>query len=188
LGYSETEGTFPIKDLFKDQGFGWNPKQKFWFKRVPVEELSDVSAYREFLENAPWISKAHGIEATFTTDERVARFAIAHGKVRRTDAVLSKEQQQDLDDLPEELREKLGELLEALHLGHSIPWPEVGYEFVDAAGHIGEGILEIAWPDFKVGIALEDDDASWFRRQNWNVLSADELTAEALVQSLNSQL
>jgi DNA helicase-4 len=187
LGYSETEGTFPIKDLLKEQGFGWNPKQKFWFKRVPVEELSDVSAYREFLENAPWISKAHGIEATFTTDERVARFAIAHGKVRRTDAVLSKEQQQDLDDLPEELREKLGELLETLHLGHSIPWPEVGYEFVDAAGHIGEGILEIAWPDFKVGIALEDDEVGAFRQNGWKIFPAKAVTESDLIGLFGNQ-
>jgi DEAD/DEAH box helicase domain-containing protein len=70
----------------------------------------------------------------------------------------------------------------------TIPWPEFGYEATTASGQCGASMLEAAWPDRKVGIALPGDDASQFEKDGWKILPAADLTTQILEVTLNSNL
>jgi hypothetical protein len=83
------------------------------------------------------------------------------------------------------LDESLHPLLVPLLKNGAIPWPEIGYEALSSGGQCGASMLEAAWPEQKTGIALPGDDVSWFTQHDWTVLSTEDTTPEALIQSLN---
>jgi len=90
---------------------------------------------------------------------------------------------QELDEL-ELLDPSLQPLLIPLLKSRVIPWPALGYEYVTASGQCGTSILEVAWPEKKLGIALPSDDASQFEADSWTIIPSDGFDAETLTAAL----
>ena len=82
---------------------------------------------------------------------------------------LAPSQQNELADLGDE---RLRRLITDLYLGGSCAWPTFGYEGMDRGGRCTGSMLEIAWPDFKVGIALPTNDVASFVTNGWMICAA----------------
>jgi hypothetical protein len=94
---------------------------------------------------------------------------------------LSEEQLEELEMLDPSLQPLLVPLLKQTVL----PWPEFGYEATSSSGQCGTSILEVAWPDQKVGIALPRDEATAFEAEGWTIFSSKQVTAETLSQAIS---
>ena len=90
---------------------------------------------------------------------------------------LTQAQEDALGDL---LDPSLGGLITELYLTGCCPWPYIGYEGLDSEGRCTDSLLEVAWPDFKVGIALPTNEVSRFRSTGWTILPAATVTASAI--------
>jgi hypothetical protein len=80
----------------------------------------------------------------------------------------------------EDLEESLQEILTPLLREGSIPWPEPGYEAVGPTGKCTGAMLELAWPNHKIGVSVPEDAVEDFKRQEWKILPASDLTGEKL--------
>jgi DNA helicase IV len=90
---------------------------------------------------------------------------------------LSLQQREDLESL---LDPSLGPLIAEMYLSGLSDWPEIGYEGKDANA-IGTGsMLEVAWLDFKIGIALASNDVGSFDTSGWTILPAATATVAKL--------
>jgi DNA helicase IV len=90
---------------------------------------------------------------------------------------LTQAQEDALGDL---LDPSLGGLVTELYLSGCCPWPYIGYEGLDSQGRCTDSILEVAWPDFKVGIALPTNDVRPFVANGWTILPATSVNASAM--------
>jgi len=90
---------------------------------------------------------------------------------------LTEAQEVALEDL---LDPSLGPLIKDLYLSGCCPWPYIGYEGLDSQGRCTDSTVEVAWPDFKVGIALPANEVSRFHATGWKVLPAATVTASAI--------
>lgn len=90
---------------------------------------------------------------------------------------LTQAQETALEDL---LDLNLGTLITELYLSGCCPWPYIGYEGLDSEGRCTDSILEVAWPDFKVGIALPTNEVSPFVATGWTILPAATVTVSAI--------
>lgn len=184
----ETEGTVPIKEqlMAPEIGFTWQPERKYWFKRLPLERLADSNACHEFLTASPWIGNAHRIIASFESDAYRVQYLIEKGTPNQLGRTLSAGQLRDLENLQEALREPLSALLKSLHLDHDVPWPEFGYEGVDASGACDGSLLEVAWPDHRVGIGLPSDTVDPLLARAWTIYSADGVSITELLSHFSA--
>lgn len=89
---------------------------------------------------------------------------------------LSEEQLEEIELLDPGVAPSLVPLLKAGELG----WPEFGYEGTNASGTCVSCMLEVAWPDRKLGIALEGEDPNHFTSQGWTVISSAILDSETI--------
>jgi hypothetical protein len=84
------------------------------------------------------------------------------------------------DALGELMDPSLGGLITGLYLSGCCPWPYIGYEGLDSEGRCTDSFLEVAWPDFKVGIALPSNEVNRFQSTGWTILPAATVTASAI--------
>lgn len=98
-----------------------------------------------------------------------------------TGETLNEEQLEELELLDPGLQPLLVPLLKEAVL----PWPEFGYEATSSSGQCGSSILEVAWPEQKVGIALPQDDPTAFESEGWTIFSSDQISAESLSQAFS---
>jgi len=78
-----------------------------------------------------------------------------------------------------------GTLIPLLKAG-KIAWPEMSLEGTSSDGTCNTSLLEVAWPDKKVGVFVEGDDTSSFEKQGWHLISSDQLSANLLLTKLNA--
>jgi hypothetical protein len=112
------------------------------------------------------------------------------------DWLMEGEAQQDTQDSTSALSEEQMELLELLDPSlqpvlipllkeAAIPWPEFGYEAIDEQGRCGNSMLELAWPEKSIGIALPPNDIEDFLKAGWTVLLPADLDADTLQALFN---
>lgn len=93
-----------------------------------------------------------------------------------------------LDDLPPSLQsqltdlseERLREVIADLYLSGACGWPTFGYEAIGPDGRCTGSMLEIAWPDNKIGIATPVNDDTSFIASGWKILPAATVSVVAL--------
>lgn len=90
---------------------------------------------------------------------------------------LSVSQQEDLAVLDDS---RLREVIDNLYRTGSCPWPVIGFEGTDSSGTIDRTILEVAWPDCRVGVAVPEDDPTPFLRNGWTIYEAATVTEAEL--------
>jgi DNA helicase IV len=90
---------------------------------------------------------------------------------------LSSTQRADLDNL---LEPGLGPLIAELYLTGCSDWPKIGYEGLDFDRRCTGSMLEVAWLDFKIGIALASNDVGSFETSGWTILPAATVTVALL--------
>ena len=95
---------------------------------------------------------------------------------------LSEEQVEELELLHPDLQPLLVPLLKE----SAMPWPEFGYEATTSSGQCGTAMLEVAWPDRKVGIALPQDEVAQFEIEGWTLFSSENLDPDTLVKALST--
>lgn len=93
---------------------------------------------------------------------------------------LSPSQREDLENL---LEPRLAPLIAEMYLAGCSDWPEIGYEGRDSDGRCTGTMLEVAWLDFKIGIAIPANDFRSFAQAGWSIVQAATTTAPEL-QSL----
>ncbi len=93
---------------------------------------------------------------------------------------LSQSQRQDLDNL---LEPRLAPVIAELYLSGCSDWPQIGYEGRDANNICTGSMLEVAWLDFKIGIAVPENDFRSFEQAGWIILTSSNVTVSEL-QSL----
>ena len=98
-----------------------------------------------------------------------------------TGETLSGEQLEELELLDPGLQPLLVPLLKEAVL----PWPEFGYEATTSSGQCSSSILEVAWPEQKIGIALPQDEASAFEADDWTIFPSDQISTESLSQAFS---
>jgi DNA helicase-4 len=93
---------------------------------------------------------------------------------------LSDTQSEELDLIKDA---RLRELIKMLARQQSIPWPEIGYE--GGTSEVTDGtMLEVAWPDYKVGIALPEHRIGAFKHRKWTVFDAETVTKDDILSSM----
>ena len=75
---------------------------------------------------------------------------------------------------------RLKAVINELYLSGACTWPEIGYEGKDASGHCTDSMLEVAWQDCKIGIALASNDVRSFIATGWTILPASSVSAPLL--------
>jgi len=90
---------------------------------------------------------------------------------------LTEDQLEELELLDEALQPILVPLLKS----GKVPWPEIGYEWIDEQGHCGNSILEVAWTALKIGIALPGNITTEFEEAGWNLLPSNDLSPSDLL-------
>jgi len=95
---------------------------------------------------------------------------------------LTSSQKDALSDL---LDPTLGSLITELYLSGCCPWPYIGYEARNSHGICTGSMLEVAWPDFKIGVAIPANDVGSFDASGWTILPAASVSA-AVMRSLFS--
>ena len=78
-----------------------------------------------------------------------------------------------------------GTLVPLLKSG-KITWPKMSFEGISSDGTCNTSLLEVAWPDKKVGVFVDGDDTSSFEKQGWHLISSDQLSANLLLTKLNA--
>jgi DNA helicase-4 len=81
---------------------------------------------------------------------------------------------------------RLRPIITALYLSGSCPWPVIGYEGQDSTRHCTDSMLEVAWPDQKIGIYLPTSNVSSFAATGWVILPAAAVSAEMLRSILSN--
>jgi hypothetical protein len=87
---------------------------------------------------------------------------------------LSQSQRADLENL---LEPRLGPIIAEMYLTGCSDWPEIGYEGRDSDGRCTGSMLEVAWLDFKIGIAIPTNDFRSFADAGWAIIPAATVTA-----------
>jgi DNA helicase-4 len=90
---------------------------------------------------------------------------------------LTPAQENALGDL---LDPSLASLITELYLSGCCSWPEIGYEARNSRGLCTGSMLEVAWPDSKIGIALASNDVGSFAASGWTYLPAATVSVLAL--------
>lgn len=81
---------------------------------------------------------------------------------------------------------RLAQTITELYVGGECPWPVIGYDGVDSKGVCTGSQLEVAWPDFKIGINSPSDDISSFASSGWAILPAATVNVEMLKAIISS--
>lgn len=90
-----------------------------------------------------------------------------------------------LEDLSPKLRNELTDfcdeqfhsLIADLYLSGASGWPSFGYEAIGADGRCTGSMLEVAWPDNKIGISIPTNDAGSFEASGWEIFPATTASA-----------
>jgi DNA helicase-4 len=90
---------------------------------------------------------------------------------------LSQKQRADLENL---LEPHLAPIIAEMYLAGCSDWPEIGYEGRDSDGRCTGSMLEVAWLDFKIGIAVPMNDFRSFSEAGWAIVPAATVTASEL--------
>ena len=90
---------------------------------------------------------------------------------------LSDEQLVEIDLLDPILQPLLVPLLAA----GSVPWPQFGFEFTDVNGRCGTSMLEVAWPEIKLGLAVPANETADFERNGWTLMRLPNINADSLL-------
>jgi hypothetical protein len=90
---------------------------------------------------------------------------------------LSEPQRLQLDNL---LEPRLAPIIAELYLSGCSDWPQIGYEGCDANNICTGSMLEVAWLDFQVGIAIPGNDIRSFEQAGWIILPASTATFSEL--------
>jgi DNA helicase-4 len=98
---------------------------------------------------------------------------------------LSPQQRLDLEGL---LDPRLGPLIAEMYLSGLSDWPQIGYEGKDANGICTGSMLEVAWLDFKIGIALPANEFRSLAESGWTVLPAATVTASELRSLFSAEM
>lgn len=96
--------------------------------------------------------------------------------------LLTADQRDELEMLDPSLQPILVPLLSS----GAIPWPEFGYDATSASGQCAAAMLEVAWPDQQLGIALKGDDVSAFADHGWSVLFPEDCQSDDLLNRFSS--
>lgn len=88
-------------------------------------------------------------------------------------------------ELLELLDQSLQPVLIPLLKSKTIPWPEIGYEATSDTGQCGSAMLEVAWPELKIGIAIPGNELSAFEALGWKIHHAEGLTSAELLSTFN---
>lgn len=96
---------------------------------------------------------------------------------------LTKAQEEDLEGL---LDPSLGSIITTLYLSGCCLWPEIPYEALDPRGICTGSMLEVAWPDSKIGIALASNDVDSFITSGWTILPAATVSVTELRDLLSA--
>ena len=81
---------------------------------------------------------------------------------------------------------RLRPLITELYLSGACPWPVIGYEGRDSTHHCTDSMLEVAWPDQKIGIYLPTNIVTTFAANGWVILPAAAVTLDMLRSVLSS--
>jgi hypothetical protein len=93
---------------------------------------------------------------------------------------LSGTQSEELDLIKDA---RLRELIKLLARQQSIPWPEIGYE--GGTSEVTDGTeLEVAWPDYKVGIAAPGTRLGSFKNRNWTLFDTETVTEQDILSAI----
>ncbi len=112
-----------------------------------------------------------------------------HGDTEPTgmEAVTGKLTYIQLEELDLIKDNRLRELITLLAGQQVIPWPVVGYE--GGTAELSDGtMLEVAWPDYKIGIALPGDQIAPFKRRKWTIFHAETVTKEELCSAIENAI
>jgi hypothetical protein len=90
--------------------------------------------------------------------------------------LLTEDQLQILDFLEDA---RIKSMITILYGNHQIPWPTFGIEGF-SSGMCNESMIEVGWPDYKVGIAFPGDITGHFIRTGWKIYPSESLTDEQL--------
>jgi DNA helicase IV len=77
-------------------------------------------------------------------------------------------------------------IITELYLSGSCPWPVIGYEGQDSKRHCTDSMLEVAWPDQKIGIYLPTNNVTTFAATGWVILPTAAVSVEMLRSILSS--
>ena len=73
----------------------------------------------------------------------------------------------------------LRDLIATLAIEQSIPFPTVGFD--GGTGDVADGsMLEVAWPDYKIGIAIPENQIGTFERRQWTIFRSGTITPNDL--------
>ncbi len=75
---------------------------------------------------------------------------------------------------------RLRPIINELYLSGAGPWPVIGYEGQDSSRHCTDSMLEVAWPDQKIGIYLPTNNVTTFAATGWVILPAATVSMEML--------
>jgi hypothetical protein len=76
---------------------------------------------------------------------------------------------------------RLRDLIATLAIEQSIPFPTVGFD--GGTGDVADGsMLEVAWPDYKIGIATPENQIAPFERRKWTIFRSETVAPDDLRQ------
>lgn len=81
---------------------------------------------------------------------------------------------------------RLRSIITEAYLSGTCPWPVIGHEGVDSRGRCTDSMLEVAWPDQKIGIYLPTSNVSSFSATGWVILPAAAVSVEMLRSILSA--
>lgn len=94
-------------------------------------------------------------------------------------SALSQHQRELLENL---IEPRLAPIIAELYLDGCSDWPEIGYEGRDATGRCTGTMLEVAWLDFRIGVAIPSNDFRSFVEAGWTIIQASTATSAELRQ------
>jgi DNA helicase-4 len=81
----------------------------------------------------------------------------------------------------------LRDLIATLAIEQSIPFPTVGFD--GGTGDVADGsMLEVAWPDYKIGIAIPENQIGTFERRQWTIFRSETVSPNALRQAFGTSI
>jgi hypothetical protein len=93
------------------------------------------------------------------------------------DHILSDDEIEELQMIDSEILVKIATVLKSGQL----PFPEVGYEFKGSDGLIGTCLIEVAWPEQKIGLVTSDEDRPAVESAGWTVFTPAQIDATHLL-------
>ncbi len=82
---------------------------------------------------------------------------------------------------------RLRNLIVSLANEQSIPFPTVGFD--GGTGDVADGsMLEVAWEDYKIGIAIPENQIGPFERRQWTIFHAETVTPNDLRQAFGTSI